>query len=211
MLLHLFRRMMPRDESFVEKLCQHSRHVVEGAGAFRALLSGEDSERSYADLCRFESDADGVTRDIVQAIHRSFITPFDRTQILDLCTALDDTIDLMKEVGRRVRYYGVGFTPEMAAMADCAVRATTEIRDAMPLLGAIGRNVERLNAMQTKVRRAENGADDLLEEGLRRLFAGNSSPGHKLTVEKVYDLIESVVDRCEGVSDVIEGIVVEQI
>ena len=81
----------------------------------------------------------------------------------------------------------------------------------MPALGAIATNVPRLNAMQRNVRAAENEADDLLDSGLRALFEENRSPGHKLTVEKVYDLIESVVDRCEDVADVIEGIVIEHV
>jgi uncharacterized protein len=211
MLLRLFRSLMPKDESFVERFCEHSRYVVNGAGAFRQLLSGGDAEAHYADLCRIEEAADAVTRGIIQAIHRTYITPFDRSQILELATALDDTIDLMKEAGRRLRLYGIDFTPEMQGMADCAVRATTEIRDAMPLLGAIGRSVGPLNAMQDRVRRAESDADDLLAQGLRSVFVSNTSPGHKLTVEKVYDLIEAVVDRCEDVADVIEGIVVEQV
>ena len=72
--------------------------------------------------------------------------------------------------------YGVGFTPEMQGMADCAVRAATEIRDAMPLLGAIDRSVDRLSAMSVAVRRIEGEADELLDRGLRVLFAGDSSP-----------------------------------
>jgi predicted phosphate transport protein (TIGR00153 family) len=162
-------------------------------------------------LCRFEEEADKVTRETITAIHRTFVTPFDRSQILDLITALDDTLDLMKEAGRRLRRYQLAFTPQMRGMADCAVRAATEIRDVMPALGKINRSVERFNAMQRQVRRAETEADDLLDAGLRELFEGSGSPGYKLTVEKVYDLIESVVDRCEDVADVIEGIVIEQV
>ncbi len=206
-----FKALMPKDERFVARLAAHSRHVVDGAVAFRGLLSGADGDGSYRALCRHEEAADEVTRQTVQAIHRSFITPFDRSQILDLTTALDDTIDLMKEAGRRIRLYGITYTPEMLGMADCAVQATTEIRDAMPLLGTIGRSAAKLQAMQEKVREAEGRADDLLNAGLRALFASDASAGTKLTVEKVYDLIESVVDRCEDVADVIEGIVVEQV
>jgi uncharacterized protein Yka (UPF0111/DUF47 family) len=99
----------------------------------------------------------------------------------------------------------------MQGMADCAVRAATEIRDAMPLLGSIDRNVARLSRMSIAVRRIEGEADELLDRGLRVLFAGDTSPGHKLTVEKVYDLVEAVVDRCEDVVDVVDGIVVEQV
>jgi predicted phosphate transport protein (TIGR00153 family) len=212
MLMRLFRSLMPRDERFITRFCEHSRAVVHGAEAFRGMLSGDGSlDTCYADLCRYEEAADVVTRETVQAIHRSFVTPFDRSQILDLTTALDDTIDLMKEAGRRIRRYDVRFTPQMRGMADCALRATVEIRDAMPLLGAIATSVPHLNAMQRHVRAAENEADDLLDIGLRTLFEENTSPGHKLTVEKVYDLIESVVDRCEDVADVIEGIVIEHV
>jgi len=211
-LVGLFRSLMPRDERFIERFCEHSRLIVPATEAFRSMMSGDGrAEQHAAEIGRLEHAADVITRDTVLAIHRTFVTPFDRSQILDLITALDDTIDLMKDTGRRMVRYGVGFTPEMLGMADCAVSAATEIRDGMPLLGSIQQNAARLSAMSVKVRRIEGEADDLLDRGLRMLFAGNTSAGHKLTVEKVYDLVEAVVDRCEDVVDVIDGIVVEQV
>jgi len=211
-LLRAFRAMMPRDERFIERFCEHSKLIVPAAEAFRALMSGDDrAERHVAEISRLEEAADQVTRQTVLAIHRTFVTPFDRSQILDLITALDDTIDLMKDTGRRMMRYGVGFTPEMQGMADCIVRAAIELREGMPLLGAINQSVDRLNAMSVSVRRIEGEADELLDRGLRILFTSENSPGYKLTVEKVYDLVEAVVDRCEDVVDVIDGIVVEQV
>ena len=211
-LLRGFRAMMPRDERFIERFCEHSKLIVPAAEAFRALMSGDDrAEQHVAEISRLEEAADQVTRQTVLAIHRTFVTPFDRSQILDLITALDDTIDLMKDTGRRMMRYGVGFTPEMQGMADCIVRAAIELREGMPLLGAINQSVDRLNAMSVSVRRIEGEADELLDRGLRILFASENSPGYKLTVEKVYDLVEAVVDRCEDVVDVIDGIVVEQV
>jgi uncharacterized protein Yka (UPF0111/DUF47 family) len=65
--------------------------------------------------------------------------------------------------------------------------------------------------MSTAVRAIESEADEFRDNGLRILFACSESPGYKLTVEKVYDLVEAVVDRCEDVVDVIDGIVVEQV
>ncbi|MFL5287926.1 MAG: DUF47 domain-containing protein [Rhodopila sp.] len=211
-LIRAFRALMPRDERFIEHLTQHAQLIVPAAVAFRDLMSGDgNAEQHVAEISRLEDAADNVSRDIVLAIHRTFVTPFDRSQILDLITALDDTIDLMKDTGRRMVRYGVDFTPEMQGMADCAVRAVILIRDAMPLLSAIGTNATRLSQMSVGVRQVESEADDLLDQGLRALFAGTTSPGHKLTVEKVYDLVEAVVDRCEDVVDVIDGIVVEQV
>jgi predicted phosphate transport protein (TIGR00153 family) len=212
MLLRAFRSLMPRDERFIERFASHAALIVPAAEAFRALMSDDGRPAAHvAEINRLEEAADVITRDTVLAVHRSFITPFDRSQVLDLITALDDTIDLMKDTGRRMMRYGVGFTPEMQGMADCAVRAATAIRDAMPLLGDIDRSAERLAAMSVAVRAIESEADDLLDRGLRVLFAGDTSPGHKLTVERVYDLIEAVVDRCEDTVDVIDGIVVEQV
>jgi len=211
-LLRAFRSLMPREDRFVGRFCEHAKLIVPAAEEFRALMSGDGRAEQHAvEISRLEDAADRITRETVLAIHRTFVTPFDRSQILDLITALDDTIDLMKDTGRRMIRYGVGFTPEMQGMADCAVRAAIELRDGIPLLGAIDRNADRLSTMSVCVRRIEGEADELLDRGLRVLFAGNTSPGHKLTVEKVYDLVEAVVDRCEDVVDVIDGIVVEQV
>jgi predicted phosphate transport protein (TIGR00153 family) len=211
-LLNAFRFLMPRDDRFITRFCEHAKLIVPATEAFRALMSGDGHAEEHArEINRLEDQADQITRETVLAIHRTFVTPFDRSQILDLINALDDTIDLMKDTGRRMLRYGVAFTPEMQGMADCAVRAAVELRDGMPLLGAIDRNSDRLNAMSESVRRIESEADVLLDRGLRALFAGDTSPGHKLTVEKVYDLVEAVVDRCEDVVDVIDGIVVEQV
>jgi predicted phosphate transport protein (TIGR00153 family) len=203
---------MPQDERFIVRFCEHSKLIVPAAEAFRALMSDDGrAEQHAAEINRLEDAADTVTRETVLAIHRTFVTPFDRSQILDLITALDDTIDLMKDTGRRMLRYGVGFTPEMQGMADCIVRATRELRDGMPLLGSIDRSVDGLSNMSVAVRRIEGEADELLDRGLRTLFASDKSAGYKLTVEKVYDLVEAVVDRCEDVVDVIDGIVVEQV
>lgn len=212
MPMRLFRSLMPQDERFIDRFCEHAKLIVPAAESFHALMSGDgQAERHAAEIGRLEEQADEITRQIVLAIHRTFVTPFDRSQILDLANALDDTIDLMKDTGKRVLRYGVRFTPEMQGMADCAVRAATEIRDAMPLLGSIGRSAPRLSAVSVAVRKIEGEADELLDRGLRTLFAGDTSAGNKLTVERVYDLIEAVVDRCEDVVDVIDGIVVEQV
>jgi len=212
LFLRAFHSLMPHDDRFIRRFCEHATLVVPAAEAFRALMSGDGRAEQHAkEISRLEEAADRITRDTVLAIHRTFITPFDRSEILNLINALDDTIDLMKETGRRMVRYGVAFTPEMLGMGDCVVRAAIELRDGMPLLGSIDRNADRLSTMSINVRRIEGEADELLDLGLRVLFAGDTSPGYKLTVEQVYDLIEAVVDRCEDVVDVIDGIVVEQV
>lgn len=211
-LLGLFRGLMPRDDKFIERFIEHVNLVVPAAEAFRALLSGgPDADKHATEISRLEDQADRITRQVILDIHRTFITPFDRSQILGLINALDDTIDLMKETSRRVMRYGVKFTPEMQGMADCIVRATQELQKGIPYLASIESSVSRLSRMSVAIRRIEGEGDELLDRGLRNLFAGDGSPGAKLTVEKVYDLIEAIIDRCEDVVDVIDDIVVEAV
>jgi predicted phosphate transport protein (TIGR00153 family) len=211
MVLRFFRKLMPRDERFVERFCRHSEIVVKGAVEFRGILGGADYDAHCKELFHLEDLADDVTKETVHAVHRSFITPFDRSEVLELITTLDDVIDIMKDASRRLGLYKVAYTPEMLGMADCAIRASTAIRDAMPALSAIGRNEAIFNEMQQKVRAAESEADDLLQRGMKALFAGGDPTGDKLVGERVYELIEAVVDRCEDVTDVIAGIVVEHV
>jgi len=211
MVLRFFRKLMPRDERFVERFCRHSEIVVKGAVEFRGILGGADYDAHCRELFRLEDLADDVTKETVHAVHRSFITPFDRSEVLELITTLDDVIDIMKDASRRLGLYKVAYTPEMLGMADCAIRASTAIRDAMPALSAIGRNEAIFSEMQQKVRAAESEADDLLQRGMKALFAGGDPTGDKLVGERVYELIEAVVDRCEDVTDVIAGIVVEHV
>ena len=83
---------MPHDARFIERFSEHSRLIVPAAEAFRALMSGDGRAEQHAlEISRLEDAADQITRDTVLAIHRTFVTPFDRSQILDLITALDDT------------------------------------------------------------------------------------------------------------------------
>ncbi|GAN54075.1 phosphate transporter [Tanticharoenia sakaeratensis NBRC 103193] len=200
---------MPKDERFIEYFCAHAKLIVAAATEFSRLMSNDgQGQRHIAEINRLENEADAITRQTVLDIHRTFITPFDRSQILDLITALDDTIDLMKDTCRRMTLYGVAFTPEMRAMAECSERASSLISDAMPLLRTIDRNAEALGKMSVAVRACESEADDMLDRGLRALFASDLPAGDKLIVEKVYDLVEAVVDRCEDIVDVIDSLLI---
>ncbi len=216
MVLKLFRFLMPQDDTFVASFSQQAAKTVEAAEVFRLLLAEPDRAEDHAKrLSRIEKEADEVNRATIRSIHRVFITPFDRSDILQLTNALDDIIDLMKAAGRRIRLYRADVTPQMLAMADCIVRACEQLRAGMPLLGNITGNIVGLTAMQEAVDRIESEADAALKEGLDEVFGGpmadQISAGQKLMVQSVYDGIEDVVDRCEDVVELVHSIVIEQV
>lgn len=219
-MLKFFRAIMPHQDSFVTAFAAHAVKGVEAAAVFRSIVAEADpSHPASANaashqllLRRIEHEADEMTRSVVRAVHRSFVTPFDRSDILALANSLDDIIDRMKDAGRRILLYQVAATPEMLGMADCISRCCIRLRDGMPLLGSVAANVVGLQSMISDIDGIESEADVLLAKGLDQLFSSTtSSAGAKLMGEKVYDLIEGIVDQCEDVSKLIEGILAEQV
>ncbi|MBI0537226.1 DUF47 domain-containing protein [Roseomonas sp. KE2513] len=213
MVLKLFRMLMPRDDTFVAAFTTQAARTVDAAQVFRALLAEPTNAAHYANLRRIEREADEINRATIRSIHRSFITPFDRADILNLTDALDDVIDRMKDAGRRLTLYKVSVTPQMLTMADCIIRACGSLRDGMPLLADISGNARALGSMCEAVDAIESEADRALQAGMDALFDGGdtSSPGHKLMVQMVYDGIEAVADRCEDVADLIQAVMVQQV
>jgi predicted phosphate transport protein (TIGR00153 family) len=216
MFLKLFRFLMPRDDTFVSAFSAQAAKTVEAAEAFRAMLADPaQAATHHAALSRIEREADEINRTTIRSIHRVFITPFDRSDILALTNKLDDVIDLMKDSGKQMLLYRVGITPQMQQMADCILRASEQLREGMPLLGDIPGSARRIATMCEAVDRIESEADRALQAGLDALFGTSGpeapSPGHKLMVQKVYDGIEEVVDCCEDVADLIQSVLIEQV
>src|SRR5882762_6827727 len=142
-----FRALMPREERFFELFTRHSDVVVAGAKALRDMLDGGDAvARNYKTVMDREHDADDITREVLIAVRRTFITPFDRGGIKDLITAMDNTIDQMQKTAKTIMMFDQRtFTPQQKEMAEAIERCAVLVREAMPLLSAMNTNAGRLN------------------------------------------------------------------
>lgn len=216
MVLKLFRLLMPNDDIFVASFSKQAAKAVDAARTFRSLLAEPGNAAAHqAELNRIEREADEISREIVRSIHRVFITPFDRSDILALTNALDDIIDLMKSGTRLILLYRVEVRPEMLVMADCILRSCEQLQEGIPFLNDIPKNSRKLLAMYEAVDRIESEADRALRDGLEEVFRGSeaahTTPGEKLMVQRVFEAIEEVADRCEDVGDLVQSIVIEQV
>ena len=119
-MLGWFRNMMPKEERFFELFTQHALLVVAGAEALQGLLRGGEQVPHYARIIvEREDEADDITREVMTALRRSFITPFDRSDIQGLIQSLDDAIDQMKKTVKSIELFEqMEFDPRMAAMGD---------------------------------------------------------------------------------------------
>src|SRR5918998_2256902 len=162
-MLQWFRAMMPKEDRFFDLLEQHSKLVVAGAEALRAALDGgPDLQRHVATVMQREDDADAVTREVLEAVRRSFITPFDRGDIRDLITSMDDAIDEMRKTTKAVLLFNVTeFEPEMRQMADCILQGALIVQKVVPMLRSVGTHAGEISTLAEAMSQIEGETDDL--------------------------------------------------
>lgn len=213
-MLRWFQALMPREDRFFKLFNRHAEVVVSGAQALRGLLDGGVGIfEACGRVIAFEHEADEIAREALLLVRRSFITPFDRSDIKDLIGTLDDTIDQMQKTAKAVALFEVEtIAPQMAKMGDDILEAAKLTVEAVSLLGSLRSNAARLNAIIEEIIRLEDHSDTLNDLGIKSLFVrhkdGNAMD-YIIGVE-IYDHLEKVMDRFEDVAKRISGIVIEQ-
>ncbi|WP_225421055.1 DUF47 domain-containing protein [Sphingomonas parva] len=212
-MLKAFQRLMPKEERFFDLFARHAATMVGGADAMVRMFA---RETPIAESCKaigtHENEADDVTREVLLAVRRSFITPFDRSAITGLISSMDDAVDEMWQTAKAITLYEVSdFEPQMHEIASLAAEAARLVAQAVPLLRNIGKNATQLHELTEQIVHLEGRADDLHEEGLKTLFQTNATtkPMAFFVGREVYSHLERVLDRLEDVADEIQGIVID--
>jgi predicted phosphate transport protein (TIGR00153 family) len=214
-MLQWFQWLMPRQELFFPLFERHAEALVAGARALRAMLNGGgELNRRCGEVVAQEHMADDITREVMLGIRTSFITPFDRADIKNLITSMDDAIDQMQHTAKAIVLFEMTmFEPEMQAMADAVVECAELVQRAVPLLSNIGSNAASLNDLCVQITRIEGRADDVHDHGLKKLYQ-KAKGGDALEFvrgNEIYDHLEESVDRFDDVANEIQGIVIEHV
>jgi uncharacterized protein Yka (UPF0111/DUF47 family)/8-oxo-dGTP pyrophosphatase MutT (NUDIX family) len=212
-MLRFIRAIMPREDRFFDMFERHAQILVAGADAMARMFSGEEGiAKSCARIAAHEDAADDVTRDVLVAVRRSFITPFDRSAITALTSAMDDALDEMWQTAKAITLYEVErFEPQMKEMSGLATEAAALVLEAVPLLRNVGRNASRLHEITEAIVHLEGKADELYDTGLKAIYRehGATRPMAFFIGREVYSHLERVLDRFEDVADEIQGIVID--
>jgi predicted phosphate transport protein (TIGR00153 family) len=214
-MLGWFRALLPREDKFFDLFERHSRILVAGAEALQKLLEGgEHIERYCKEIVDLEEQADDITREVMLAVRKSFITPFDRGDIKDLIQSMDDAIDMMHKVVKVVTLFEQkSFEPRMREMGGIIVEAALLTAEAIPLLEKVGANVTHLGVLAEKITQIEERADQLHDAGMKDLFKrhGGGDAMAWIIGSELYGHLEKVMDRFEDVANEISGIVIENV
>jgi len=201
---------MPREGKFFDLFNAHAERIVEGARELAAMMSRFDELEAHAQrIDDVERAADKITHETITLLHRTFITPFDREQIHALITRMDDILDLIQDVAESIALYDLqAVTPEAKQLAEICQQTCGRVKSAVALLTNV-RDSQAILKMCEEIDRLESDADRVMRAAMSKLFREENDLKQVMKLRVIYDLLETITDRCEDVANIIEGIVIE--
>ena len=203
-------RLMPREGRFFDLFNAHAERIIEGSRELAAMIGTFSELEAHAQrIDGAERAADKITHECITLLHKTFITPFDREQIHSLITAMDDILDLIQDVAESVALYDLrSVTPEAKQLAEICQMCCDRVKTTVGLLTDIKRSDAILKCCE-EIDRLESDADRVLRSALSKLFREETDLKQVMKLRVIYDLLETITDRCEDVANVVEGIVLE--
>src|SRR5215813_467977 len=201
-------RLMPVEGRFFELFNAHAERIVEGSRELAAMMTTFSELETHAQhIDGAERAADKITHETITLLHKTFITPFDRDQIHQLITAMDDILDLMQDVAESVVLYDIRkVTPEAKQLAEICQMCCDRVRSAVQLLPKLTDSEAIMKTCQ-EIDRLESDADRVMRSAMSKLFRDEADVKQLIKLRAIYELLELITDRCEDVANVIEGIV----
>ena len=206
----MFGRLMPKEGRFFDYFTEHANQLVLGAIELKALMGNvADLPNRKRSIESIEHKADKITQQTMQLLHQTFITPLDRDEIHQLITRMDDILDLMEDVSQCMFLYDIKtITAEAAQLADICLVSTEKVKLAVSQLSNM-KNADSILKLCGEIDRLESDADNVMRTAMAKLFREEADTRHLFKMKEIYQLLESVTDRCQDVANIIEGIVLE--
>jgi predicted phosphate transport protein (TIGR00153 family) len=213
--MNWFQKFLPREDKFFDMFERHAQILVDGAEALLKVLDGGDElDRYRRVVIAKENEADQIVRQVMESVRRTFITPFDRSDIQALIQSMDDAIDQMNQTVKTITLFEVAsFDPMMRDMASLAIEAARLTKKSLPGLREIAAHASEINAYTEAVVQLEERADQLHDDGLRDLFRRTKGGDAMafLIGSQIYEHLEKVLDRFEDVANQVSAIVIEHL
>ncbi len=200
-------RIIPREEKFFELFQEQAENAVEAAKVLKDLLENyNDVDQKRLKIEMIENNGDEIAHRIFEKLNLTFVTPMDREDIHALACALDDIVDIINATSQRLQLYNVGtITEDAKLLANIILRATEETAVIATSLNNV-KNLSSLKQHWIEVNRLENEADKISRHAIADLFSSNRDPIDVIKWKELYEHLETVTDKCEDVSDIVEGV-----
>jgi uncharacterized protein len=207
----MLRRLLPKETSFFEFFVNHSKVSIEAAKELNAIATNpSELEMRVKKINDLEHEADEIARGCIEALHSTFITPFDRADIHRLIRRLDDVTDSIDSAASRMLLYEMrDARPELKQFTLALIHATTHIETAVSKLPQLHKDAGEIQKACLRVYEAESEADDILRTALVRLFKEEKDALQVIKWKEVFERLERATDRCQEVANIVSGVVIE--
>jgi predicted phosphate transport protein (TIGR00153 family) len=204
------RFFIPKEYSFFSVFDEHTATLIDAAQGLIGMLEHyEEAPVRANNIQMIEHRADEIAHRAMEMLHKTFVTPIDRDQIHQLVSRMDDVVDLMEGTAKRMLLYGVKTPrPDLIELVYVLKRATEEVQKAVHLL----ENLKHADAIQKcciEIKKLEDDCDALRDLAVARLFSDDQPTREIVIWKELYEMVESAVDRCDDVADIIWSIVLE--
>jgi predicted phosphate transport protein (TIGR00153 family) len=206
----MFGRFMPQEGRFFDYFNEHAQTIVDGSRELAALMAHfDDLERRAYSIETIEKKADRITHQTIELLHTTFITPLNRDAIHTLITTMDDILDLIEDVAHTIFLYDIkAVTPEAQKLAEICVACGEKVQAAVKLLPR-SENAADVLVLCEEIDRLESDADHVMRAAMAKLFREEPNVLNIIKMKEIYELLETVTDKCEDVANILEGIIVE--
>jgi predicted phosphate transport protein (TIGR00153 family) len=197
----------PKEREFFDLFEEAGANCVRAAALLERLLEQwPDHGELSRDVVVCEQEGDRITHDIIQRLNQTFVTPFDREDILALASGLDDIVDFIEEVADFLSLYRIEAPMEQAQeMARVLHEATRAIAAAIPRL----RSLRDIHHYTVEVNRLENDGDRIVRAALASLFDRGIDPMMVIRWKDIYERLEDAIDSTETAVNILEGIIIK--
>ena len=198
---------IPRERKFFDLFEKSAQNMVKTAQVLKGMVdTWEDVKGRVDEIAQMETEGDTITHQIMAQLNRTFVTPFDREDIALLAHSLDDVVDFIDAAADAMLIYKIDKpTPRAKELADIIVQAALEVERAIPQLRHRA-ELKKILPRCVEINRLENAADTVFRSAVAELFDDSTDVTHIIKWREIYEHMESATDRCEDVSNVLEGV-----
>jgi predicted phosphate transport protein (TIGR00153 family) len=199
--------LIPRDNSFFAMFSAMSDNLIAGARTLVDLFANyQEVEKKIEQIHRIEREGDELTHAILTKLNQTFITPFDREDIHELASKLDDVLDFINASGARIVMYRIAAPPPAAGeLAAIILKQCQELQKAVSLMQKNG----NILAHCVEINRLENEADMVAQQAIAKLFEGEKDPINLIKIKELLEFLERATDKAEDVANVLETVVLK--
>ncbi len=206
----MLKRFLPSQEGFFRLFQNTADIIVDSTTQFHTMLHNLDNQQQYVDaIAANEEKGDRIAHSAFELLHKTFITPFDRHDIHELTSGLDDILDLLNRCAQRFPFYQLKEVPEeMISLAELSMQSSLLLNQAVYRLHSLNKSDEIFKFCD-EIGHNESKAHQFVLAGEKKLFAHEKDFKQFYKLKDIYEKTKLVINSCQDVANIIKGIILE--